>query len=179
LILLCPICHSKITKGDISQIEVFKKKIHLIQNPVKIPVAGGKVITFNGRVNNPVVGNNNNISINTIKKTTKQKYPEGCIGYESLKANYISHLVQRYNEYKEYEVGKGNVNYATFASHLKKHYKIGATRTLYNLPTEKFDELVDYIQSRINNTKLGKIKGRGHKNFSTFEEYIKMQSNGN
>lgn len=175
LLLLCPTCHSKITKGDIPVTEVFKKKISLIQNSLLNQPKTGKVITFNGTVNAPVVGDNNNVSIKNIRKSTKQKYPEGCIGFETVKANYIGHLIQRYNEYKEYEVSKGKVNYAVFSSHLKKQYKIGATRTLYNLPTEKFEDLVSYIHSRINSTKLAKIKGRGHKNYSTFEEYAAMQ----
>lgn len=81
-------------------------------------------------------------------------------------------MIKRFNEYKEYEVGKGNVNYAVFSAHLKKQYKLGPTRTLYNLPIDKFDELVDYIHSRIDATKLAKVKGRGHKNYSTFDEYL-------
>lgn len=68
------------------------------------------------------------------------------------------------------------MNYAAFASSLKKRYKIAPTRTLYNLQIDKFDELSDYIQSRIDNTKLARVKGRMHKNYSTFEEYSAAQS---
>ena len=127
--------------------------------------------TFVWQRTNAIVGDNNNISIKQTKKTVKQKYPEGCIGFDTIKANYIGHLIKRYNEYKEYEVGKENMNYAAFSSHLKKRYKIGPTRTLYNLPIEKFEELTIYIQTRIDKTTLAKMKGRGHKNYSTFSEY--------
>lgn len=175
LLMLCPICHSKITKGDIAELEVYKKKISLITNPVSNKTAPNKLIHFNDRVENAIIGDNNQISIKQSKKTVKQKYPEGCIGFDTIKANYVSHLIKRYNEYKEYEVGKGQVNYSTFSAHLKKTYKIGPTRTLYNLPIEKFEELVSYIQSRIEKTKLAKIKGKGHKNYSTYEEYIEIQ----
>ena len=64
------------------------------------------------------------------------------------------------------------MNYAAFSSHLKKRYKIGPTRTLYNLPIEKFKELTIYIQTRIDKTTLAKMKGQGHKNYSTFSEYV-------
>jgi len=175
LLLLCPICHSKITKGDIPQIEVFKKKIALIQYPLINKSSTGKVTTFNGTVHTPILGDNNTISIKNVRKATKQKYPEGSLGYDTIKANYISHLIGRYNEYKEYEVGKGKLSYGVFPSHLKKQYKIGPTRTLYNLPVEKFEELAVYIQSRINATKLAKIKGKAHKNYSSFEEYEAIQ----
>ena len=176
LLLLCPICHSKITKGDISNIEVYKKKLLLLAGSSSNNPNAGRNVTFNNNVENAVVGDNNTISIKQTKKTVKQKYPEGCIGFDSVKANYVGHLIKRYNEYKEYEVGKGNVNYAVFSSHLKKQYKIPPTRTIYNLPIEKFYNLVDYIQQRIDSTKLAKVKGRGHKNYSTFLEYANEQA---
>lgn len=75
------------------------------------------------------------------------------------------------NEYKEYEVGKGNVRYGVFGAHLKKKYKIGPTRTIYNVSIAKFEELSQYIQSRIDGTKLAKIKSNSHKNYSDFEYY--------
>lgn len=175
LILLCPICHSKITKGDISLMEVYKKKIDLLIIPSSNKLIANKAVNFNSKVDNAIVGDNNNISISQTKRTLKQKYPEGCIGFDSIKANYIGHLIKRYNEYKESEVGKLSMNYAAFASHLKKVYKIGPTRTLYNLHIDKFDELSSYIQSRIDNTKLAKQKGRGHKNYSRFDDYAKGQ----
>lgn len=176
LLLLCPTCHSKITKGDISAVEVYKKKIYLISNPISAKPISGKIIHFNSKIDNAVVGDNNTVNIRQSKKTVKQKYPEGCIGHDTVKANYIGHLIKRYNEYKEYEVGKTGMNYAAFASSLKKRYKIAPTRTLYNLQIDKFDELSDYIQSRIDNTKLARVKGRMHKNYSTFEEYSATQS---
>ena len=46
------------------------------------------------------------------------------------------------------------------------------SRTINNLPEEKFEELYLYIQSRIDSTKLAKVKGKGHKNYSSFEEFL-------
>lgn len=173
LLLLCPICHSKITKGDIPQATVFKKKIELLSS--HLPSSNeksNKSVSFNSRVENAVVGDNNKITINKQKGIIKQKYPDGSIGYDSSKANYVSYLIDRYNEYKEFEVGKDNVRYGVFGAHLKKRYKIGSTRTVYNLPIDKFDDLVQYIQSRIDGTKLAKVLGKNHKNYPTFEEYL-------
>lgn len=172
LLLLCPTCHSKITKRDISNIDVYKKKVLLLTNPTPSKRNPNKNVSFNSKVENAIVGDNNNISIKQTKKNVL-KYPEGCIGADTIRANYIGHLIKRYNEFKEAEVGKANMNYAAFSSHLKKQYKIGPTRTLYNLPIEKFDELAKYIQSRIDKTTLAKKKGCGHKNYSTFDDYAK------
>jgi hypothetical protein len=130
-----------------------------------------------------ITGNNNiqvsgNFIINQQKKEVKQKYPEGCIGFDTIKANYIGHLISRYNEYKLHEVGKENMKYASFGSQLKKTYKIPTTRTIYNLPLERFNELCLDIQKRIDRTMLAKKLGKGHKNYSTFEEYAINQLSG-
>jgi hypothetical protein len=171
LLLVCPTCHSKITKDDIKQVDVFRKKIELLKAPEINKQSGQKTVNFNNKVDNAIIGDNHKISLYQQKKTVKQKYPEGCIGFDANKANYISHLINRFNDYKEYEVGKGKVNYAIFSSHLKKYFKIGSTRTIYNLHIDKFDELVNYIHSRIDGTKLARVKGYKHKNYSTYFEY--------
>ncbi len=174
LLLLCPVCHSKITKGDITPLEVLQKKIVTLSEPIETNKEKPSN-NFYGKVQNSLVGDNNTVSIKHTTKKIKAKYPEGCIGFDNNKANYIAHLIKRYNTYKESEVGKGKMNYAVFNSQLKRRYKIGTTRTIYNVPIEKFDELSFYIQSRIDATKLAKIKGKSHKNYSTFLEYINQQ----
>lgn len=175
LLLLCPTCHSKITKGDIGTAVVLRRKIELLTQPPKQKLASEKTLNFNSKVVNSVVGDNNTISIQQAKKTVKQKYPEGCIGFDTVKANYVGHLIKRYNEYKEKELGKGNVNWGQFGNLLKRQYKIPPTRTIYNLPIKRFEDLVDYIQSRIDGTTFARKMGRGHKNYSSFEEYSSSQ----
>ncbi len=170
LIFLCPICHSKITKGDISQTEVLKKKIDILTTNNKSENSNGKVINFNSKIGNAIVGDNNQISIKQTKKTV-EKYPLGCLGYDTVKANYVGYLIQRYNEYKESEVGKEKIKYGVFGSMLKKQFKIGVTRTIYNLPIERFEELVNFIQNKIDSTKIGRINKNKHKNYSSFEEF--------
>lgn len=177
LLLICPNCHSKITKGDITQDSVEKKKKELNCNTSAQNLQQERTIIFNSPVGNTIIGDNNVIKIVKSKKAQKLKYPPGCIGYDPIKANYLSHLITRYNEYKEFETGKGNVKYAVFASHLKRKFKIGASRTIFNLPLEKFEELIHYIQGRIDGTKLAKVKGKGHKNYSVWEEYFLSVNN--
>jgi len=133
----------------------------------------GKIIMFKSKVGNAVVGDHNKVVIN-VKETKKTKYPEGCVGFDVVKANYIGYLLGRYHEYKEYEVGKVGMNYAIFPSHLKSKFKIGKTRTVYNIPLSRFDELVSYVQDRIDGTKLARVqkaKGQG-KHYESLEEYV-------
>lgn len=173
LLLLCCNCHSKITKGDISKEEVLRKKIDLLTKPL-VKTNSPKIINFNEFVGHAITGDNPKITFNEGKKVVKkEKYPEGCIGHDTTKANYVSHLIQRFNDYKENEVGKENMVYGWFGAHLKKKYKIGTSRTIYNVPIEKFEELCLYIQTRIDGTMFAKRQGKQHKNYSTFDEYTK------
>ena len=102
LILLCPLCHSKITKDDIKQLDVLKKKINLIQG-TKECTSDNSNVNFNGAVSTAIIGSNNTISVKQSKITVKSKYIEGCLGFDTIKANYVSYLIARYNEYK-YEI---------------------------------------------------------------------------
>lgn len=173
LIMLCPICHSKITKGDIPMHDVVEMKAN-ISRIDKGEGTMAKIINFNKEIDTAIVGDNNTVNIINKKTKKSSKYPEGCIGFDVLKANYISYLVGRFNEYKEYEVGKENMRYGLFGAQMKKMFKIGTTRTLNHLSIERFEELVDVIQKRIDGTKLGKInKGKGIlRNYDSFDEYL-------
>jgi len=176
LLLLCPICHSKITKGDIAVEAVQQKKIELSQGKSVQKQSVKKVNNFNAPIGNAVVGDNNKVTFISKSDKVKQKvnkYPDGCIGANVQMSNYVSHLIGRYHEYKEDEVGKENMKYAVFPMSLKRHFKIGATRSIYHVLIDEFEELISYIQQRIDRTKRGRInKAKGVRNYSSFEEYL-------
>lgn len=179
LLMLCAICHSKITKGDISPSEAKGVKRTLLNyRRLTATQEPSQTNTFSGNVSQPIFGNNNTINNINSPKTKKNKYPPGCIGYNVLKGNYVSYLIHRYHEFKEWEIGKENMRYGLFPSRLKKRYKIGKQRTLYNLPEGRFEELVSYLRSRIDGTTLGKVlaaKGQS-KNYQLFADYVESQS---
>jgi len=174
LLMLCPTCHSKVTKGDISPSEVLGVKSTIVrynQMQTRASRSGGP--SFYGEVSQSVVGNGNQVTYN-VKTTRRSKYPPGCIGSDVTKANYVSYLITRYHEYKEWEVGKEKMRYALFPSQLKSKYHIGKQRTLYHLSLGRFEELVTDIQKRIAGTALAKInaaKGQ-NRHFQNFEEYV-------
>jgi hypothetical protein len=146
-------------------------------NPT-LPGKTSNVVQFTSKVGNAVVGNNNVVNItSTTTKKAKQKYPEGCIGFDNLRANYLGHLIGKYNEYKEWELGKEHMNYATFPALLKRQLKLGPSRTIYNAPIEQFETLIQYVQKRIDGTVLAKIKkSKGQlKNYSSLDEYCQSQ----
>lgn len=177
LLMLCAICHSKITKGDIPQSDVIRIKNDLKQKVSEKKSEMGKVISFYSKVGNAVVGDNNKITINQ-RKPAPPKYPDGCIGADNMKANYIGHLISRYQEYKKHEVGEEKMVYPIFVSHLKKKFKVGQTRTIYNVPVNRFEEMAEYVQSRIDETRLARMNRSKlqFKNYQTFAEYESDQN---
>jgi hypothetical protein len=179
LLMLCPTCHSKVTKGDISRIKVELTKKNLVEADRPEQASVGNVVNFNGKVGNAIVGDNNKVTVTVKRQTTKNKYPAGSLGANNDKTNYISYLITRYHEYKEWEVGKENMNYAIFQSGLKKKYRIGKTRTLYNVPEEKFEELASEIQRRIDGTVLASVKRSKDqlKNYLEYHEYLEETKN--
>lgn len=179
LLLLCPTCHSKITKGDITQTYVLQIKIKLLNGALSKKAKQTEKITrvdFKAKkIVSAIVGDNNTVIVKEAKPAPKakpNKYPEGCIGFDTNKANYVGYLVDRYHKYKEAEVGKAKMNYAIFLSSIKRQFSMGGTRTIYNIPIEKFEELCSVIKKRIDGTILGKNKGKTQRNYSSFDEYL-------
>lgn len=163
LLMLCSMCHSNITKGDISldEAKAFKKMLVIRSEKVRT-----KSIAISGDVTNSAIANNiENLVIRTAKKLKVEPHKDS-IGACLQRKNYVKHLIDRYNQYKEYEVGKGNVKYAVIHSIIKKEFKASA----YQLPVSQFEELCIFLQRRIDGTKLGKInRSKGRRNFSLYE----------
>ncbi len=170
LLMLCPICHSKITKGDISPEEVNHIKNYLlIKSKGKSSSKSSNTINIKGKVSNSTVANS--ISAQTIvyksKSKPKMEFADGAIGKKAELKNYIKHLIDRYNEYKEGDVGKSKMNYGAIWGIIKKEFKASA----YQIPETQFESLCLFLQKRIDNTKQGRInKGKGHKNYSGFDD---------
>jgi 5-methylcytosine-specific restriction endonuclease McrA len=169
LIHICGNCHSKITVGTISREAVVVIKQKLLNNQRITPSTKTKIQVQSG-VTNITTGNHASVIIKQTSKKVVQKFPPGCIGYEIEKANYIGHLISRYNEYKLWETGKEKMSYGFIYTHLKRQFKLG-NRNILNLPLVRFEELAFYLQQRIDRTKLAKVKGNSHRNYQTFGEH--------
>lgn len=166
LLMLCRNCHSNITKGDLTLDEAKAiKKILSIRNSK----SKGSSIHVAGNVSNSTLAN----SIQTEKLIiTHPKKPKiepaiGTIARNAEKKNYVKHLIDRYNEFKESEIGKSKMNYAVIYSIIKKEFKASA----FQIPEQQFDSLTRFLQKRIDGTRLGKINtSKGIKNYSKFSE---------
>lgn len=174
LIMLCRNCHSKVTKKDISQEDIINLKIGLIKNESK-KNDDGKISTniFNihTKIKEPIIADViHNI---TFRGRTKPKlnHPQGSIGANLTMRNYIKHLINRYQEYIKGDTYKNEkTKYSIIYNAINKEFGVDSY-TFVSI--EKFYELIEFIQMRIDKTILGKINNRkGIKNYSSLDEYL-------
>lgn len=107
-------------------------------------------------------------------KTIKPKIelPDGALGKDLSKKNYIHYLIKRYGEWKQIELDRKNekFNWGSFNKHLMNKFR--ATGINY-IDIRYFDSLVEYLQERINKTTFGRNrKAKNQKNYSTFDEFV-------
>lgn len=175
LILLCSNCHSKITSGAITTLEVLsmKKQMSNLNHPSQGNGKPTNVISISGGQQSGVVANVLNIKT-AAKKSPKLSHPRGSIGSELLLRNYIKYLIDRYNEFKKADRNLSSFSYAVIYRSIRSEFK---TKWDF-IPVQRFPDLASYLQDRIDKTILGKVrKARGHKNYETFEEFqLNMES---
>ncbi|WP_424930694.1 HNH endonuclease [Amaricoccus tamworthensis] len=170
LLLTCANCHQKIEDGRISARKVHFAKFAAEQTTgLKSEAqgsAGGNTLTVSGD-NHGVVANN--ISVLAPRASVRVAPMSGTISADFLRRNYAKYLIDRYHEFKQAEVGKGNVRYAILYKSIERQF--GAKWD--NLSIEKFDALVGYLQQKIDGTRLGKTrKARGQGRYSTFQDHM-------
>ena len=99
-------------------------------------------------------------------------YPEGCVGANLAKRNYVKYLVERYNHYREADARFGRTarfHYSVLFKNIESKFKAPT----YFIPETRFGELVDYLHERIDNTILGRVNNkRGIPNYESFDEYV-------
>lgn len=107
------------------------------------------------------------------KRKPKMEYPAGSIGADLLRRNYIRYLAERYFRYREADASFGpkavrRFSYAVLFKNIETRFKAPT----YFIPVARFDELVDFLQRKIESTILGKRnRARGQRNYETFDEF--------
>lgn len=114
------------------------------------------------------------------KRKPKMEYPVGSIGADLLRRNYVRYLTERYFRYREADASFGRkpvrrFSYAVLFKNIEAQFKAPT----YFIPATRFDDLVDFLQRKIEATILGKTnRARGHRNFVTFDEFQLTSSGG-
>jgi len=168
LILACATCHRKMDSGVISPAEILAAKRALAataQQPTRSEPATAKVLNFHGT-------NRSGIVANVVKITTtaavKMPPPAGIIAADADRRSYVKRLIDRYNDFKRHEM-KGSMQFQRIYAAIKREFKC---KWDY-VPISRFDDLVAYLQHRIDSTILGKINRKNdHPNYTTFEQFV-------
>lgn len=196
LILLCSVHHRVVDdQSRTYSVELLSemKEMHERDGDIELSMEAARMaqnlieqsrITINASANAQVMmGSPGGIQAHQVViKTSKQRAPnilpiQGAIGHNLAKRNYTLHLIERYKDFQKWDSAKqGKGKYIVIHRAIKSEF--GAKWDL--VPESKFPKLIDYLQRRILNSKLGRIKNsRGEKCFSTWEEWFgKNHGNG-
>lgn len=111
--------------------------------------------------------------LKTSKKTAVA-LPEGALGGDLHKKNYIAYLSKRYGDWKQLQfdhAGKGEkFNWASHNKSLMNRYHAAG---INYIPVQHFDDLVKYLSAKIDGTIFGKSQiSKNKRNYSTYEEHM-------
>jgi hypothetical protein len=130
---------------------------------------------FDTRINgdNATVYNAVNQTIKVGRRSRgKIAYPQGSIGADLMRRNYIRYLVERYNRFRQADSSFGRAGTKFSYAFIFKRIEAEFKAPTYFIPVERFEDLVEYLQARIDQTILGKRNhARGQRNYETFDEY--------
>jgi hypothetical protein len=187
LILLCK-RHHKIIDSDVNQYTVKKlkkmKKNHEVKGRIEINSTDSKIadniikeyikinITNNKGtiiIDSPGAIKTEKITIKTNKQKIKLLPPEDAICHDTKMRGYALHLIKRYNEFSKNNPRRNSVyKYAFIYSKIEQEFGV----TWEYIPKQRFEDLINFLQMRINKTFIGKInKSKGIKNYSSFDEF--------
>jgi hypothetical protein len=108
------------------------------------------------------------IVFKTQKKSVKFNAPSGTIASDRRKRNYIKHLIDRYHEFAS-EQPRRKFSYPAIYAEIKKAF--GAKWD--HVSVDHFDMMSVHLQRKIDRTMIGNMnRGKGQRNYSTFEEFI-------
>ncbi len=129
------------------------------------------IIRLGTTTNQGVIANSVTIK-NGSRRKTRIAYPEGSIGANLPRRNYIKYLVESLQPFQEAQKSFGvrdqRFSYAVIYRKIETNFK---AQTFF-IPVGRFDELVDFLTARIDRTILGRRnKARNIPNYSSFEEY--------
>jgi hypothetical protein len=140
-----------------------------ITNGSKVSSIAGRTI-HGGRHNGPKAVNQTN---RARRSNRANEYPLSTIGSDLEQRNYIRYLVERYHRARraELDFGRGGptrFSYAAIFTNIER--KFGAPT--YFVSKARFQDLVKYLQRRIDATVLGKSNIiRGIDNYMSPEEF--------
>jgi len=187
LILLCSRHHTVIDTEDneylVPTLERMKRE-HETKGPIEISPAHSSVahrliekyesvviVNSGGNVayKSPGAIQAQTVNLKTTKKTVRFNPPTDAIGSIAEMASYIEYLIGKYQDYQKLDTEKkGRGKFTIIYNAIRREY----SSKWQTIPVGKFEHLVSFLQRRIDNSKVGRIrKSRDQKRYHSFEEH--------
>ncbi len=172
LLVVCANCHTKITRGVISEADVRTKKREIewlyVQRTdsahpaaVNVSIAGS---TFKGDIAQ-------NMTKIVTPKPPRTAHPPGSLGADIRKKGYIDYLLTQYFDFRKADGCYGSGRPFSYAEIHRTIQREFGHKTFF-MPVEYFDQLVSFLQFRIDRTILGKHNSsRGIPNYHSYEHH--------
>lgn len=113
----------------------------------------------------------NHITIKATGKRLPNIQPPNVVGANVEMRAYIEYLVERYIDWRQEGINKGIDRRPFHPSMIHRDIKREFGARTYLIPQNRFDDLMEYLQIRINDTIIG--RNNGHRNYHSFEEHLK------
>lgn len=110
--------------------------------------------------------------VKSVRQTVE--LPDGALGKDLAKKNYVNYLSKRYGDWKQLQFDKeGNGEKFNWAGHNKGIMNRYHATGINFIPVYEFDDLVAFLKSKIDKTLFGRNqKAKGRRNYSELEEHI-------
>lgn len=107
-------------------------------------------------------------------KKSPPPLPDGSLGIDLHKKNYITYLSRRYGNWKQKQFDhEGNGEKFNWQSHNKSLMNRYHATGINYIPIAHFEDLAEYLKGRIDRTIFGKSqKSKGRRNYSTMQEHL-------
>jgi hypothetical protein len=176
LLVVCATCHTKITRGVISEADVRTKKREVEwghhQRTVVAPPAAVSVNITGSTFKGDIAQNMTKI---VTPRTPRTAHPPGSLGADIRRKGYIDYLLAQYFEFR-----KADIFYVRGHpfSHAEIHRTIQSKfgHKTFFMPVEFFERLVEFLKFRIDRTILGKHNSSRHiPNYHSYEQHLLEQ----
>ena len=167
--------------------ELFRKHLPLavhevlrrLRSEAVTPPPASNTVNFTGS-NQGIVANqvvNSQVTVKLTKKRgQKMAHPDGTIGSDVNRGNYVRYLTKRYNEFREKDANFGSFrpfHYSVIHKNIEAEF--GSPTNF--LPVTMFDAVVEYLHGRIDDTILGRNnRKKGIPNFKSFQGFLDEQA---
>jgi len=177
LLIVCATCHTKITRGVISEADVRTKKREVEwrhdQRTARAPTATVSVNIAGSTFRGDIAGNITKIF---TPRSPRMAHPPGSLGADLRKKGYIDYLIARYFDFRKADRSYGSTRPFSHAEIHRTIRKKFGHKTFF-MPVEFFERLVQFLHFRINRTILGRNNSRKHiPNYHSYERHLLDQS---